>query len=200
MSDENDVERKLRTGIAPFLVGAALLPKRAPYRAYRAYSWLKDLIALAAGVGLAQPLISYLANPSDQTFKSAAAVSALPAWVAAGVLFVLGAIGLYVKKVDAEGRAALVGSCKRNVQKLHTRLVAALAKTDPMPDLLLMEQQIQALLDRCIDDGIWPWDDIYPLSFRADIETRVKTLSESYGTHWTAMGQGGLRRPAGARR
>ncbi len=182
----NPIRTKLE-GLLAYTMSARRLRRQPFYVGYRSYSYLRDLAAGLVGVGLTFPLLPFIAR-SEQNTELMTAVSGLAVPPPVKVVTILAGVTWVVLRVVVgheqwEKRATLARSCIHRFKQLEARLLRSLESRDPMPELLEIQREMNALVDRSIQEEAWPWAGIAPTVDQAAVK-RADELSQRFGGDW----------------
>lgn len=178
------VVRKLAHEILPYVISAERLRRVPRYVAWYTFTWVRDILAFLSGTGAA----------GHTTWKAVAGDAPLPptlvglptgiAVVIAVVAAAYAVLRAIVARDDGEKKAVLATSCRRDFQILGRRLRTALGKSDPMPDLVSLQAEIHAVVDRHMGEGSWPFQDTFADGISEDVASRTSSLVAQYHSFW----------------
>ncbi len=179
------VERKLRDAIIPNMLLADKLKWNWLFVVYAIYAYASDFLAAISGAGISFPLSKFAAGGAvqiDELFKG------MPAWLI--ILTGASMVGWTVMKVvikqnDGEKRANLMRNCRKDFRGFAQDCEVACQQTDPMPNLVILAQKIQATIQRHNAEDSWPYTGTFQgPKFEKEVEDRLKEYCNHYGGRW----------------
>jgi hypothetical protein len=183
MAAEHPVRVKLRLGILPYLVQADRLRRRPIYVTYVGYIYVHDFLAALVGFGFSTPLLKVLGGAEADTPHAAALLSP-SRWLPLTVICLIAwaALKVVIAQSDAAKKVPLQRSCRRECQVFRRRLTEILLDPAPIARLNDVQRDINAMVDRLIAEGAWPFDDID--DDNSDLNRWLTKLSETYSAGW----------------
>jgi len=160
------IERKLRHEILPYLITAEHLRRWRPLRIYTFYVYAGEVFVLLAGLGIATPITRALADGKGSTSTGYSQLldvlgSGYMAAASIALLLIWGLLKFYVRTEDLPKRCNLLKSSIRQCSQLSFQVKQAVAKPDPMPSLISIQDKLSYLIDRSIAEDAWP-DPVFP--------------------------------------
>ena len=187
---DHPVTEKLRNSVLPYVVTSRRLPKQWYYRTNWLFGTTTDVVI---ALGAASPVAGFLSGQAGADGKPVSLpvlldsvperyyivvliLSAL--WVALRVLFA---------REEGQKKAVLAKSCVQSMRQASAKLHRILDDTDPMPALnKLVQEQIEPVVDRNIQDGSWVWDGPAQ-DVEDEVETILNGLRKKYEGKWAAV-------------
>jgi hypothetical protein len=187
MGRDHPVHQKLNA-ILPWAVSAQKLRRQPFYVGYRFYSYGRDLAAALVGIGVSFPLLPVLTNSSAQ-IPLPQAMAAFPTWlkIVTGVAAIAWlCLRVFAAHEQWEKRATLARSCVQNFKRFEAKIVHVLNSADPLPVLVEINSDMNAVVDRAIQEEAWPWPGLAP---GADTigRQRAADYAGQFGRQWTEL-------------
>jgi hypothetical protein len=183
------VHQKLNV-ILPWAVSARMIRREGFYLGYHFYTYGSELAAGIVGLGLSFPLLPVLANSAAQAdLTKALAAGGFPTWlkvVAVGAAIAWVSLRVVASHNQWEKRATLARSCMQSFKKFEVDIERALDSADPMPALLEINVNMNAVVDRAIQEEAWPYPGLGP-GAEAKGSQRASELAAKYGDQWTNL-------------
>jgi hypothetical protein len=174
---DHPILRKLRVSIVPYQISAQRLRRSPVYVAHTVHSYLTDITAALLGVGVTHPIIQRIAGqPASAPFPwlPPLGFAVLAAWVV---------LKVYVAQTEGARIAPLRLSCWREFLRIGRQVNAAIALPDPMPRLEEIQAAIEAVVDRHIAEGAWPWQGPAP-DVDELVAAAIERIKNSFEEQW----------------
>jgi hypothetical protein len=179
------VEQKLKDAIIPYLILSERLWYQPVSLLYAVYAYTQDLSAAVAGAGFSFPLT---AMATGDKIDLPTAIQKMPGWlqVLTIVSFVMWTVlKVVVKQTNAEKRATLARSCRKDFRGFANTCESECQKLDPMPGLEKLGLDIQATVARSNAEDAWFWAGLpVDKKFLAEIDARLLQYCNRYGSNW----------------
>jgi hypothetical protein len=131
------------------------------------------------------------APPAQAALLGSAALESLPSRGETSLLTLAGIvtgalIKVYRDQYGTQRRFEFARVSMRRLHKIETLLARALPAANPNPQLDVLKQNIEAIVDGAIDADAWPWRGV-PDEFLPAIEEEADRLTQRFGPNWTAV-------------
>ncbi len=126
------------------------------------HSYPVDVAAALAGLGIGSPILKLLSGelPTGKTVVDVLQRSLPPGWCNAGIVAAIVWVVLRVvmKNEDVAARSLLAREFSRGISASYLQLHQALASSDPMPQIRIIQKSVDDRVQDAIKNGIWPWN------------------------------------------
>jgi hypothetical protein len=189
-----EIEKKLKRDIIPWLESVERLSSWTPFRVYSLYFWLGEIFVLLVGLGFAHPAFRLLAPQAVEVATTQSNQPVIDS-LGEGIMFFLAVVGLvawgllkaYVVKNDLEKKCSLIKSGLNQVIKIRIDLRTALQRPNPVKELEKLQRQINEAVNRMHGEEAWPWGRGWAPGIEATVERDVKQYISQYASSWTAV-------------
>ncbi len=176
LPSDHYILRKLCDELLPWMISGKKIGRQWFVHLAIFYSYTSDLAAALAGLGIGAPVAALI---QGQTVSGQNALEVLRAalpkgWFVTGVIaaIVWIILRLVVQREDVVKRALLAREYARAINASYAQLYQALATSDPMPQISVIQKSVDDRVQDAIKNGIWPWDPPVPPSAEIEVELR----------------------------
>ncbi len=160
------VLRKLANELLPWMMGGQALGKQWFVRLASVYGYIGDIGAAMAGLGIGSPIVKLMQGgaQSGESFFTIIRSALPPEWyavaIAGGLLYVLMRVIMQQQNVTA--RALLAREYSKAFKASYAQLLQALAQSDPMPQIVLIQKSVDDRVQEAIKNEVWPFENLLP--------------------------------------
>nr|VFK21205.1 MAG: hypothetical protein BECKLPF1236A_GA0070988_102922 [Candidatus Kentron sp. LPFa]VFK23595.1 MAG: hypothetical protein BECKLPF1236C_GA0070990_1000632 [Candidatus Kentron sp. LPFa] len=185
------IEQKLKDEICPYLVTARRLNRWGPYWVYLGYSYLGELFVLLAGLGISNPIMSFLSDgqvkleSKDGTLITVVQFLNDP-WaggIALALLVMWALVKVYIRNENLAKRCSLLRSCQRQCIHLENQLMQLLPAPNPMKELINLQVKLGSLVEWNIVEESWRYGGPAP-NINAQVNEYCSQLVSIFSAHW----------------
>lgn len=188
------VSDKLRDTIYPYIITADELRFWWPLVIYEFYAYTSELFVLIAGLGLHNPVVSWLnggTSPNIGTTTAATPQKSVLeflgsdyfALIALVILCGWGLFKFFISREQLEKKCNLLKSFIKQCEQLSVAVENCLGQSDPMPELVAIHKKLSDGVSQNKSEGAWP-----SFIFKPGIDARVNELCNlaeaRYGSQW----------------
>jgi len=172
----------LRYSIVPFIISGERLRFWPKYLFYNAYSYLREILAALAGIGLFPPVWKFLNTIPNPAPNAPSTPPSIPALTASGVAIAVALVltRVYVSHHELDKKAVLASSCTSELRGLNVKLQfnATKGSASFYSELQNIANSIATIIQRHVTEGSWPYtsNDMIASGIEGEVMKRTTTL------------------------